>query len=89
MIKYNENIILIKTGFFIKITKPNNYKKSKCCLYEHLINKLIYFVHNLKPDIIFAISHLCKYNFNLKKAILSYKNHSLVFKKNNAARISI
>lgn len=54
MTNYNLDSILIKIGYFIKILKPNTYKKPDIKLYQYLIQKLIYLVYNTSSNIIFA-----------------------------------
>lgn len=54
--KCNVNVISMKTSFFIKIIKLNNYKKVKLWPYQYFISKLIYFVFNIRSNITFAIS---------------------------------
>lgn len=41
LIECNANIILMKTGFAIKMTESEDYKKADFYIYQQLIGKLI------------------------------------------------
>lgn len=60
--------ILIKIGYFIKISKPSNYKKVDIKPYQYLIGKLIYLLYGIRPNIIFAVGQLNKHNLDPKLA---------------------
>ncbi len=55
LIKYNANVIPIKTGSFIEIVLSDNYKEVELCPYQHLINKLKYLACYTRPSIISII----------------------------------
>lgn len=65
--KCNFNIIFIKIGSFIKIIELDNYEKVELQLYQYFIGKLIYFVFNIRPDIMFVVGQLSKYYANPRK----------------------
>lgn len=52
------------------MTGANVYKEEDFHTYQQLIGKLIYLTCGIKPDIMFAISQLSKYNINLQKSHL-------------------
>lgn len=56
LIKYNINIILIKTGLIIKIFELNNYDKINFYIYQQLIGKFIYLVYKIRSNIVFVIN---------------------------------
>lgn len=64
---YNANIIPIKTGSFIKITDPENYKEANLHTHYRLVRKLIYFLYSTILDIVFIIEKLNRYNTNARK----------------------
>lgn len=54
-IECNANVIPMKAGFMIKITKPKNDKNTDFYTYQQLIDKLIYLKCGTRPDIAFVI----------------------------------
>ena len=54
--------IPMKVGYFIDMQKPKDYKKAEIKLYQQLIDKLIYLLCGIKPDIFFAVRQLSKHN---------------------------
>lgn len=54
-IKCNANVIPMKTGSIIKMTKPKNDKNADFCMYQQLIDKLIYLECGTRPNITFVI----------------------------------
>lgn len=71
MTDYNLVNITMKTGFFICMSKPTNYKKIEIKLYQYLIKKLMYLFCSTKSNIIFAIGQLSKHNFNLRAGYIN------------------
>lgn len=61
---YNSIYILMKTNYFIKMSKSNNYDKVYLKNYQYLIKKLIYISYGFKPDIIFVVDQLNKHNMD-------------------------
>lgn len=61
----------INTRFAINIKNVDVYKKQNLYNYQHLINKWMYFVYKIKPDITFIICQFSKFNSDLKKPLLS------------------
>lgn len=70
LINSNANIISIIAASFIKIIDPKDYKKDNLYTYQRFIGKLIYFSYGLRPDIIFVIRQLNKYNSEQRKDYL-------------------
>lgn len=62
--EYIANVILIKVGSAIKIFHPQDYDKRNLFKYQYQIDKLIILICGIKPNIIFVIKHLIKYNIN-------------------------
>ena len=54
--KYNINVILIKTSLAIEMADQKNYKKANLCIYQQLKRKLMYLVCGIRPDIIFVVA---------------------------------
>lgn len=52
------------------------------------VNRYI-FAYDTRRDIVIAVSQFIKHNSDLKKLTLSCKNDSLIFKKNNVAKIGV
>lgn len=57
---------LIKVRLFFNINHNKNNKKTDFKAYQSLIEKLIYLACNTKPDILFIIGQLGRYNLDLK-----------------------
>lgn len=64
---YNVNIILIKVGSSIKILDPKDYNEADLYMYQRLVRKLIYLLCGIRPDILFVVGQLNKYNVDLRK----------------------
>lgn len=60
----------MKTGFSIEMIKFNNYEETEFCLYQCFICKLMYLAYSIRPDIVFTIRQLSKYNSDAKKGHL-------------------
>lgn len=58
----NANVILMKTGSFIKMTDPENYKETNFHTYQRLERKLMYVLCGTKLDIAFVVKHFNRYN---------------------------
>ena len=67
---YNVLTILIKAGSFIKINKSDNYNKANLGDYHWLIGKFIYLAYRIRPNIVFVVGKLSKYNTNPRKGHL-------------------
>lgn len=57
----------MKTGSSIKMSDPKVHKKPNLYTYPRLVRKLIYLSYSIRPDILFLIGQLSKYNANLRK----------------------
>lgn len=66
----NINIISIKASSCIKMTDLEHYKNVNFHIYQRLIRKLIYLSCSIRPDIIFVVEQLNRYNANLRKDYL-------------------
>lgn len=67
---YNSNIILMKAGSAIKMTKPEDYKEVDLHIYQWLIGEQIYLFYSIKPDIAFVVELLSKHNSDPRKGHL-------------------
>lgn len=67
--KYNANVILITAGSFIDMSDLEDYKEVDLQTYQCLIEKLMNLTYDTRPDIIFAVGQLSRYNANPKKFI--------------------
>lgn len=70
--EYNNNVILIKTGFAIKMTEPEDYKEANLRIYRQLIGKLMYLVYGIRPDISFVVGQLVDTTSIQDKVIFKY-----------------
>lgn len=70
LIKYNGNIISIKTGLVIEMLDLKDKRKTDLYKYQQLIGKLIYLVCEIKPNILFIVGQFSKYNANSRKSHL-------------------
>lgn len=71
----NANVVEMKAGSAINITKADAYKEKNLHTYYQLIEKLIYLKCGTKSDITFAVDQLSKHNTD------PHKNHLQVAKK--------
>lgn len=62
------NVISIKADSAIDMIGANVYKEEDFHIYQQLIEKLMYLACGIRPDIMFAVSQLSKYNINLQKS---------------------
>lgn len=65
---YNAIGILMKTSLAIDMFNTDDYKKTTFYKYQRLIGRLIYLICETRPNIIFVVGQLSKYNANLKKS---------------------
>lgn len=56
----------MKADSFIDIQKEGNYKKTNLKTYQQLFSKLIYLSYDTRPNIVFAVKQLNKYNSDLR-----------------------
>lgn len=63
-------MILMKTGFVIEMTKPENHKKIDFHMYQQLIGKFMYLVYETRSDISFTIEQLSRHNADIRKSHL-------------------
>lgn len=68
--KCNANVIPMKTGLSLKMLEPNDYDKTDLHIYQQLIGKLIYLAYETRPDIVFVIGQLNRYNADPRKGHL-------------------
>ena len=73
----------MKAGLSIQMSDLKVYKKTNLHMYQSLIEKLIYFLCNTRPDILFVIRQLNKYNTNLKKGHLLVAKRVIRYLKEN------
>lgn len=66
LIEYNANIISMKASYAIDIGKFKDNKKTDFQAYQQVINKLMYVVYNISPDIVFGVGQLIKYTAHLR-----------------------
>lgn len=52
---------------FIKMRDTKDCKKVNLYVYQRLIGKLMYFSYTTRPDIVFVVEQLNRYNFNPRK----------------------
>lgn len=67
---YNTNVISMTAGLSIKITDPEDYKKVNLRIYQRLVRKLIYLLGGIRPNIVFVVRQLSRYNANPRKDYL-------------------
>lgn len=67
---YNANVIPIKVGLSIEMLDLENYEEANLHTYQRLVGKLMYFLYGTRPDILFVVEQLSKYNTNLRKRYL-------------------
>lgn len=48
---------------------PEDYEKTKLCIYQWPIGKLMYLVYEMRSEIVFVIEQLNKYNANPRKSL--------------------
>lgn len=49
------------------MTNLKNYEEANLCIYWRIIGKLIYLLYSTKPDIIFVVGKLNRYNVDPRK----------------------
>lgn len=54
----------------IEINNLKDYKETKLQKYPRLIDKLIYLVYGIRPNIVFVVDQLSKHNANYRKSHL-------------------
>lgn len=59
--------IPMKVSSSIKMTDPKDYNEIDFCTYQTFVEKLIYFLCSLRPDIAFVVKQLGRHNANLRK----------------------
>lgn len=52
------------------MTNPEDYEKADLCIYQRLIEKLMYLVCGTRPDIAFVVGQLSKHNADPRKGHL-------------------
>lgn len=62
---FNNINISMKAKSLIKMFKNNNYEKTNIKAYQRFMEKLIYLLCGIKPDISFIIRQLSKWNADL------------------------
>lgn len=61
--------------------KLNNYKEAKLQSYQHFISKSMHFIYGTRPDIVFAIGQLSKYNANPRKDYIQVASRIVQYSK--------
>lgn len=78
----------MKAGSSIQMSDLKVYKETNLHMYQSLIEKLIYFLCNTRPDILFVIRQLNKHNANPKKGhLLATKGVIRYLKENIKMRL--
>lgn len=70
LLNCNAIIILMKGDLIIDMPDTDDYEATKLHEYQQLIGKLMYLICETKPNIIFEVDQLSKYNANLRKDYL-------------------
>lgn len=59
---YNSNLVPMKAGFAIDMTKADDNKEEDLHMYQCFIGKLIYLAYGIRPNIAFVVGQLGKHN---------------------------